>query len=105
LSDADRNDFLRRLGDLIADGKAWCYAWTLIPNHFHLLLRTLLDSGTLFHCWLGRQQWNNVPLAAMGSKNESSAYGCDGTRNDAGRTRPWACLAPHNPRAYAICWN
>src|SRR3989339_801006 len=38
--DSDRHDFLDRLGDVIGDGKARCYAWTLIPNHFHLLLRT-----------------------------------------------------------------
>jgi putative transposase len=39
-STTDREDFLNRLGDVIRDGKASCYAWALIPNHFHLLLRT-----------------------------------------------------------------
>jgi REP element-mobilizing transposase RayT len=38
--DADRDDFLERLGDILQDSQARCFAWTLMPNHFHLLLRT-----------------------------------------------------------------
>ncbi len=38
--DSDRNQFLERLGDILQDTKTPCYAWALIPNHFHLLLRT-----------------------------------------------------------------
>ncbi|HUU41142.1 MAG TPA: transposase [Desulfatiglandales bacterium] len=40
---ADKKDysvFLERLGDLLSETKTSCYAWALIPNHFHLLLRT-----------------------------------------------------------------
>ena len=38
--DLDRNDFVQRLATL-ATAEAWTvYAWTLIPNHFHLLVRT-----------------------------------------------------------------
>ena len=32
--------FMDRLGDLLTETKTACYAWALIPNHFHLLLRT-----------------------------------------------------------------
>jgi REP element-mobilizing transposase RayT len=32
--------FIKRLGDLLIETKTSCYAWALIPNHFHLLLRT-----------------------------------------------------------------
>ena len=39
-SDADRNHFLERLGEILQETKTICYAWALIPNHFHLLLRT-----------------------------------------------------------------
>ena len=39
-SDTDRNHFLERLGKTLQDTKTICYAWALIPNHFHLLLRT-----------------------------------------------------------------
>jgi REP element-mobilizing transposase RayT len=39
-SHSDRNDFLNRLGTLLLETKTTCYAWALIPNHFHLLLRT-----------------------------------------------------------------
>ena len=38
--DTDRNHFLERLGEILQDTKTICYAWALIPNHFHLLLRT-----------------------------------------------------------------
>lgn len=38
--DADRDDFLDRFGDLLNQTLTPCYAWALIPNHVHLLLRT-----------------------------------------------------------------
>lgn len=44
----DRDDFLRRLGAIIKESETLCYAWALIPNHFHLLLKT-----------------GNVPLASV----------------------------------------
>jgi REP element-mobilizing transposase RayT len=37
---ADREDFVRRLGDSVEQTGTRCYAWALIPNHFHLLLKT-----------------------------------------------------------------
>jgi len=43
LSDQGRDDFLRRLGDILPQTNTACYAWALIPNHFHLLLRTGTD--------------------------------------------------------------
>lgn len=36
----DYLNFLKRFGDLLIETKTSCYAWALIPNHFHLLLRT-----------------------------------------------------------------
>lgn len=39
-SNADRDNFLGRLGDILIETQTPCYAWALIPNHFHLLLRT-----------------------------------------------------------------
>lgn len=38
--DADRIIFLSRLGRVLSETATGCLAWTLIPNHFHLLLRT-----------------------------------------------------------------
>jgi len=35
----DRDDFLRRMGKIAAERQTRCYAWVLIPNHFHLLLK------------------------------------------------------------------
>jgi putative transposase len=40
LADADRDDFIKRLADILIESKTACYAWALIPNHLHLLLRT-----------------------------------------------------------------
>ncbi len=39
-SDRDREDFLNRLGQILQEGQASCFAWALIPNHAHVLLRT-----------------------------------------------------------------
>jgi REP element-mobilizing transposase RayT len=39
-NDADRSNFLDRLGNIIPETQTDCYAWALIPNHVHLLLRT-----------------------------------------------------------------
>ena len=38
--DKDRSSFLERLAFILEETQTQCYAWTLIPNHFHLLLRT-----------------------------------------------------------------
>jgi len=38
--DTDRDKFLERLELIFADTGTVCLAWSLIPNHFHLLLRT-----------------------------------------------------------------
>ena len=39
-TDQDREDFLSRLADLCLDGNLKVYAWCLLSNHFHLLVRT-----------------------------------------------------------------
>ena len=36
----DRKNFLDRFGAIIKETDTRCYAWALIPNHFHLLLKT-----------------------------------------------------------------
>jgi REP element-mobilizing transposase RayT len=38
--DTDRNRFLDRLGSVLIQTETPCYAWALMSNHFHLLLRT-----------------------------------------------------------------
>jgi REP element-mobilizing transposase RayT len=37
---SDRDNFLDRLDTILSDTHTVCYAWALLPNHFHLLLRT-----------------------------------------------------------------
>ncbi len=39
LDDSDREVFLNRFSTLLADTDTRCLAWTLMPNHIHLLLR------------------------------------------------------------------
>ena len=39
-TDFDRDDFLERLETVLVESGTPCYAWALMPNHFHLLLRT-----------------------------------------------------------------
>lgn len=38
--DRDRENFLERLGKLLQETRTACYAWALLPDHAHLLLRT-----------------------------------------------------------------
>ena len=38
--DKDRASFLERLALIHEETQTQCYAWALIPNHFHILLRT-----------------------------------------------------------------
>lgn len=40
IDDQDRDDFLKRLGMILSQTRTRCYAWSLMPNHFHLLLKT-----------------------------------------------------------------
>jgi putative transposase len=39
-NDRDRDDFLRRLAGILHETYTACYAWVLMPDHFHLLLKT-----------------------------------------------------------------
>jgi len=39
-NNSDRDDFLTRLGQILTQTQTPCFAWALIPNHLHLLLRT-----------------------------------------------------------------
>jgi len=36
----DSDDFLNRLGNILTQTQTACFSWALIPNHFHLLLKT-----------------------------------------------------------------
>lgn len=39
-SDYDRKNLINRFSELIPETQTDCFAWALMPNHFHLLLRT-----------------------------------------------------------------
>ena len=38
----DRQLFIKRLGNILNESQTPCFAWALLPNHFHLLLKTSL---------------------------------------------------------------
>jgi len=38
--EVDLDNFVERLGNILSDTQTSCFAWALIPNHAHLLLRT-----------------------------------------------------------------
>lgn len=38
--DRDRDNFIERLSGIVTASETLCLAWALIPNHFHLLLKT-----------------------------------------------------------------
>jgi len=40
VNDRDRKDFFERCSELLPGTKMSCYAWTFMPNHVHMLLRT-----------------------------------------------------------------
>jgi REP element-mobilizing transposase RayT len=41
LDDADRRELLRRIALVFAECDLPCFAWALMPNHFHLVVRTV----------------------------------------------------------------
>jgi len=41
LNNKDRSDFIARLAKLAEDDSMYIYAWALLPNHFHLLCKTI----------------------------------------------------------------
>ena len=40
VNNKDKDDFVERLSDIIKATSTSCYAWSLLSNHVHLLLRT-----------------------------------------------------------------
>ena len=47
--DSDRDNFLDRLGGILCESQTHCFAWSLMPTHFHLLLRTGLTPNFKCH--------------------------------------------------------
>ena len=70
--DNDRESFLERSGGVLQETNAICYAWALIPNHFHLLLRTgsAPISTVMRRLLAGYALWcNRRPLKYFGRSN------------------------------------
>ncbi|WDN90784.1 hypothetical protein BuS5_03755 [Desulfosarcina sp. BuS5] len=67
-SDYDRKNFLNRLNNLIPETQTECFAWVLIPNHVHLLLKTGLISVSVLMSRLltGYAVWFNKKYSRHG---------------------------------------
>jgi hypothetical protein len=73
--DPDREDFLDRLGAILADSKTACFAWAFMINHLHLLLRTGAASiATLLNLFGGK-----LPEARKLYLEFVKKRGCGGT--------------------------
>lgn len=57
----DYNEFLRRLSEVVTEGKVQLFAWCLLPNHFHLLIRprVMLLSTMMRRLMTGYAVWHN----------------------------------------------
>ena len=57
----DCNEFLRRLSEVVTEGKVQLFAWCLLPNHFHLLVRprVMLLSTMMRRLMTGYAVWHN----------------------------------------------
>jgi len=57
----DCNEFLLRLSEVVAEGKVQLFAWCLLPNHFHLLVRpcVMLLSTMMRRLMTGYAVWHN----------------------------------------------
>jgi len=53
--DRDREDIIERVGIILEETQTKCYAWALLPDHFHLLLEARVQSPScilrLFYSW------------------------------------------------------
>ena len=48
--DQNRDNFVRSLGDIVTETQTFCFAWVLLPNHAHKLVR----GGPLLAAVIGR---------------------------------------------------
>ena len=70
--DADKNSFLDRLSGFLKDCGIQCYAWAILDNHFHLLLRsgvipgrTVRARSLLCYCGAGELRMSMTGLSAQ----------------------------------------
>jgi len=82
---ADTDIFLERLGMLIGESSTACYAWALMRNHVHLLLRTGLVPISLV-----MRSLNPVRARVIGDMEELNTYPLCGHSALMGKVeRPW----------------
>jgi len=64
----DREEFLRRLSDVVTKGKVQLFGWCLMSNHFHLLLRPreMTLATMMRRLMTGYAVWHNRRYARKG---------------------------------------
>ena len=79
-SDYDRRNFLERLSELIPETHTYCFAWALLPNHFHLLLKTGVTpiANLMRRLLTGYARWFNKKCKRHGQlfQNRYKSFTC-----------------------------
>src|SRR2546427_3685926 len=96
--DRDRDDSVRCLAALVQAGSIIVYAWALLPNHFHLLVRTThgRNGGQILQCDILSltPQWS-----AVARRQRSGSQGRETERGDQGR---WGGLCPLSLSSWSL---
>ena len=102
LDDRDRDDFVRRVAALTSSGKVLVYAWALVPNHVHLLVRTADGWILVSELPHGREALHLMSGSSASPSFSSRSFGSSTRqrplRASTGRSR-WS---PCSPRSVAI---
>ena len=77
---ADRDNFVERSGSVLTEISTPCFAWTLIPNHIHLLLRVraTINSQILSVAAPGWQGVKEQEYQAYSELSQRRQAGCSG---------------------------
>ena len=102
--DADRDNLLERLKTILKGGTAFCFAWSLMPNHVHLVV-TPYSGFTLpkiLHSWKSYSAHEiNKALAREGNVWEEEAFD-HLVRNERALSK-FVDYTENNPVAAGLC--
>ena len=65
--DDDRDFFIERLGKIVSDTETQCFAWALMPNHFHL---QILKTGIIPVSTVMKRLLTGTPCTITGDTND-----------------------------------
>jgi len=78
----DREEFLRRLSEVVIKGQGQLFAWSLISNHFHLLLspRAMPLATMMRRLLTGYAVWHNRRHGRKKGQRPSNTFPVDFSR-------------------------